>query len=135
MFVISNKRLSFSLTHIYILTHWHIGYGVNQSFRRSGFNPSRVILKMQNMVFDASLFNTLHYKVWIKGYRSNPGKGEPPSPFPSLECSSYWNGSLRTTLNYSQPTYNIYICIPSHLLLLSLLLWVRFSPWPIRHGK
>ena len=29
--------------------------------------PSRVIPKTQKMVFDASLFNTQHYKVWIKG--------------------------------------------------------------------
>ena len=29
--------------------------------------PGRVILKTQKMVFDASLFNTQHYKLCIKG--------------------------------------------------------------------
>ena len=29
--------------------------------------PGRVIPKTQKMVLDASLFNTQHYKVWLKG--------------------------------------------------------------------
>ena len=29
--------------------------------------PGRVIPKTQKMVLDASLINTQHYKVWIKG--------------------------------------------------------------------
>ena len=32
-----------------------------------GSIPDRVILKTQKMVLDASLLNTLHYKIWIKG--------------------------------------------------------------------
>ena len=32
-----------------------------------GSIPGRVIPKTQKMVFDASLLNTQHYKVWIKG--------------------------------------------------------------------
>ena len=32
-----------------------------------GSIPGRVIPKTQNMVLDASLLNTQHYKVWIKG--------------------------------------------------------------------
>ena len=32
-----------------------------------GSIPGRVIPKTQKMVLDASLLNTQHYKVWIKG--------------------------------------------------------------------
>ena len=32
-----------------------------------GSIPGRVIPKTQNMVLDASLLNTQHYKLWIKG--------------------------------------------------------------------
>ena len=32
-----------------------------------GSIPGRVVPKTQKMVFDASLCNTQHYKVWIKG--------------------------------------------------------------------
>ena len=32
-----------------------------------GSIPGRVIPKTQKMVLDASLLNTRHYKVWIKG--------------------------------------------------------------------
>ena len=32
-----------------------------------GSIPGRAIPKTQKMVLDASLFNTQHYKVWIKG--------------------------------------------------------------------
>ena len=32
-----------------------------------GSVPGRVIPKIQKMVLDASLLNTQHYKVWIKG--------------------------------------------------------------------
>ena len=43
--------------------------------------------KKKEKVFDASLLNTQHYKVWIKGKLSNPGKRI--VPFPILWCSSY----------------------------------------------
>ena len=39
---------------------------------------------------------------------SNQGKGVAPSPTP--QCSSYWKGSLRVTLDYgSQLFYNLYV--------------------------
>ena len=63
-----------------------------------GSIPGRVIPKTQKMVLDASLLNTQHYKIRIKGKWSNPGKGEAPSPTPW--CSRYRKGSLRVTLNY-----------------------------------
>ena len=46
----------------------------------------------QKVVLDSSLLNTQHYKVWIKGKCSNPGKGIVPSYTPWY--STYWKGSL-----------------------------------------
>ncbi len=45
-----------------------------------GSIPGRVIPKTQKMVLDATLFNTQHYKVRIKGKESNPEKGVVLSP-------------------------------------------------------
>ena len=67
-----------------------------------------VIPKARKMVLDASLLNTQHYKVWIKGKWKNLGKRVALSPTPW--CSSYWKGSLRVTLDYGWPTY--IICTP-----------------------
>ena len=49
------------------------------------------------------LLNTRHYKVWVKGKWSNPGKGVVP------RCSSYWKGSLWVALDYSQLTTYIFM--------------------------
>ena len=68
-----------------------------------GSIPGCVIPKTQKMVLDASLFNTQHYKVWMKGKWSYPGKGVAPCFTPW--CSSNWKGSLQVALNYSWPTY------------------------------
>ena len=46
-----------------------------------GSIPHQVILKSQKMVLDASLLDTHHYKVWMKGKWNNPGKVV-PSPMP-----------------------------------------------------
>ncbi len=43
-----------------------------------GSITGRVISKTQNIILDASLLNTQHYKVQIKGKWSNPGKGVAP---------------------------------------------------------
>ena len=66
---------------------------------------SRVIPKTLQMVLDASLLNTRHYTMWIKGKRSSPGKGVAPSS--TLQYSTYWKGSLWVTLDYDWPTYKI----------------------------
>ena len=61
------------------------------------------------MVLDASLLNTQHYKVHIKGKWSNPGKGVVPSLTPRY--SDFWKGSLWICL---WPTYwllYIYVCV------------------------
>ena len=74
-----------------------------------GSIPGRVIPKIQKMVLDASLLNTQHYKVRIKGKVKQSREGVAPSPTPW--CSSYRKGSLRVTLDYGRPLYFIYIYI------------------------
>ena len=71
-----------------------------------GSIPGRVIPKTQKMVLDASLLNTQHYKVRIKGKVEQSREGVAPSPTPS--CSSYRKGSLRVTLDYGRPLYFFY---------------------------
>ena len=57
----------------------------------------------QKMVLDASLLNTQHYKVRIKGKVGQSREGVAPSPIPW--CSSYRKGSLRVTLDYGRQLY------------------------------
>ena len=59
--------------------------------------------KTQKMVLDASLLNTQHYKVRIKGKVEQSREGVAPTPTPW--CSSYRKGSLRVTLNYGRQLY------------------------------
>ena len=72
-----------------------------------GSIPGRVIPKTQKMVLDASLLNTQHYKVRIKGKVEQSKEGVAPSPTPW--CSSYRKGSLRVTLDYGRQLYFTYI--------------------------
>ena len=65
--------------------------------------PGRVIPKTQKMVLNASLLNTQHYKVRIKGKVEQSREGVVPSPTPW--CSSYRKGSLRVTLDYGRQLY------------------------------
>ena len=44
-------------------------------------------------ILDASMLNTQHYKVQIKGKRRNPGKEVAPTPRPL--CSIYCKRSLQ----------------------------------------
>ena len=74
-----------------------------------GSIPGRVIPKTQKMVLDASLLNTQHYKVRIKGKVKQSREGVAPSPTPW--CSSYRKRSLRVTLDYGRQLYFIYIYI------------------------
>ena len=71
-----------------------------------GSIPGRVISKTQKMVLDASLLNTQHYKVRIKGKVEQSREGVAPSP--TLWCSSYRKGSLRVTLDYGRQLYFTY---------------------------
>ena len=57
----------------------------------------------QKMALDASLLNTQHYKVRIKGKVEQSWEGVAPSPTPW--CSSYRKGSLQVTLDYGRQLY------------------------------
>ena len=72
-----------------------------------GSIPGRVIPKTQKMVLDASLLNTQHYKVRIKGKVEQSREGVAPSPTPW--CSSYRKGSLRVTLDCGRQLFYIYL--------------------------
>ena len=74
-----------------------------------GSIPRRVIPKTQKMVLDASLLNTQHYKVRIKGKVSNPGKGVAPSPTPW--CSKLSKREPSVTLDYGRLLYLLTISL------------------------
>ena len=69
------------------------------------------------MVFDTSLLNTQHYKIWIKGKWSNQGKEVAPSLHLSvvaIEKGAF--GSSSTTINLLTYIYiYIYIYISKHV--------------------
>ena len=68
---------------------------------RPGFNPRSSHTKDSKN--GASLLNTQHYKVRIKGKVEQSREGVAPSPTPW--CSSYRKGSLRVTLDYGRQLY------------------------------
>ena len=84
-----------------------IGLAVRVFANGPGSIPGRVIPKTQKMVLDASLLNTQHYEVRIKGKVGQSREGVAPSPTPW--CSSYRKGSLRVTLDYGRQLYFTYI--------------------------
>ena len=57
----------------------------------------RIIPKTQKLVLDATLLNTQHYRVSIKGKLKQSREGVAPSSTPW--CSNYWKGSLQVTLD------------------------------------
>ena len=90
----------------------HIGLGVRVFANGPGdlgSIPGRVIPKTQKMVLDASLLNTQHYKIRIKGKVEQSREGVAPSP--THWCSSYRKGSLRVTLDYGRQLYLLYLYI------------------------
>ena len=96
-----------------------------------GWIPGRVIPKTQKMVLDASLLNTQHYKVRIKGKAEQSREGVAPSHTPW--CSSYRKGSLRVTLDYGRQLY-LFLSLRVFGLLSSslLLLPQRFGRYVLR---
>ena len=106
-------KVSLSLSLSLSLSVSDIGLGVRVFANGPGdlgSIPGRVIPKTQKMVLDASLLNTQHYKVRIKGKVEQSREGVAPSPTPW--CSSYRKGSLRVTLDYGRQLYfYIYICV------------------------
>ena len=65
--------------------------------------PCRVISKTQKMGLRTCLLNIQHYKVWVKGKWSNPGKGVVPSH--TLQCSSNCKESSLVAHDNDRPTY------------------------------
>ena len=81
------------------------------------------------MVLDASLLNTQHYKVRIKGKVEQSREGVAPSP--THCCSSYRKGSLRVTLDYGRQLYLlIYIYIYIYIYIIVLSCCQHAYPWP-----
>ena len=89
-----------------------------------GSIPGRVIPKTQKMVLDASLLNTQHYEVRIKGKVEQSREGVAPSPTPW--CSSYWKGNLRVTLDYSR---QLYLLIYSYFEGFAFVSWYINRHW------
>ena len=84
-----------------------IGLGV-RVFANGQGDLGSIIPKTQKMVLDASLLNTQHYKVRIKGKVEQSREGVAPSP--TYWCISYRKGSLRVTLDYGRQLY-LYIWV------------------------
>ena len=59
--------------------------------------------RLKKIILDASLLNTQHYKIRIKGKVEQSKEGVAPSPTPW--CSSYRKGSLWVTLDYGRQLY------------------------------
>ena len=88
-----------------------------------GSIPGRVIPKTQKMVLDASLLNTQHYKVRIKGKVEQSREGVAPSP--THWCSSYRKGSLRVTLDNGRQLYfTLYIYIYTYIYISYIYLYM-----------
>ena len=98
-----------------------------------GSISGRVIPKTQKMVLDASLLNTQHYKVRIKGKVEQSREGVAPSP--THWCSSYRKGSLRVTLDYGRQLYLlIYIFIYYHYLYIYIYIYLYIYNLSMRAG-
>ena len=102
-----------------------------------GSIPGRVIPKTQKMVLHATLLNTQHYKVRIKGKVEQSGEGVAPSP--TLWCSRYRKGSLRVTLDYGRQLY--FYLHPYRCLTYAWVYWIYAKPFahfvrePLIHGS
>ena len=74
-----------------------------------GLIPGQVILKTQKMVLDASLLNSQHYKVWIKGKveQSKERSRAPPLHLGvvAIEKGAFGSPSTKVT-NFTYFTYN-----------------------------
>ena len=74
-----------------------------------GSIPGRVIPKTQKMVLDASLLNTQHYKVRIKGKVEQSREGVAPSPgVVAIEKGAF---GLPSTMVANFTYLYIYICV------------------------
>ena len=96
-----------------------------------GSIPGRVIPKTQKMVLDASLLNTQHYKVRIKGKVEQSREVVAPSPTPW--CSSYRKKSLRVTLDYGRLLYFALLYLRVMVIFRWLFLFSSIEATLIRH--
>ena len=93
--------------YVYIAAHSNNGLNVSQWSWRPRFNPRSSYTKDSEMVLDAYLVNTQHYKIHITGKWSNSWKEI--APFPTPQCRSDWKGSLCVTLDYGRLTLCVYV--------------------------
>ena len=84
---------------------YYLGRVFANSLGDQGSISGKVIPKKKKMVLDASLLNTRHYKVVIKGKVEQSEKGV--APFPTPCCSSYLKENLRVTLYYGHQLPNL----------------------------
>ena len=83
-----------------------------------GSIPGGVIPKTQKLLLDASLLNSLHYKVRIKRKmkQSRERSSAPPTP----QCSSYWKGAfgspLTTVANFTYISLSLSLSLSLVLL-------------------
>ena len=106
MYVLYICIYMYSILYMYYIYIPDVGLGVRVFANGPGdlgSIPGRVIPKTQKMVLDASLLNTQHYKVRIKGKVEQSREGVAPSP--THWCSSYRKGILRVTLDYGRQLY------------------------------
>ena len=110
-----------------------------------GSIPGRVMSKTQKMVLDASLLNTPHYKVQIKGERSNLLKGVAHSSTPRQLALCQYTSLHRYFLAYvflllyqisHELTIFVYLCglfvdVRSHFHLSDLIVCIDACGWPI----
>ena len=64
--------------------YWHNDLSVRKLLEDRGSIPDQVIPKTKNIIIDASLLNTQHYKAWIKTKWRNPGKLSSILPYTSV---------------------------------------------------
>ena len=78
-----------------------------------GSVPGRVIPKTQKMVLDASLLNTQHYKVRIKGKVEQSREGVAPSPTLGVVAIEKGAFGLPSTMvaNFTYLYIYIYVCV------------------------
>ena len=79
--------------------------------------PGRVIPKTLKMVLDASLLNTQHYKVRIKGKVEKSWERSSVLPY---TCSSYRKRCLRVTLDYGR----LYLLWTSYVRFKHIRIWL-----------
>ena len=85
-----------------------------------GSIPGRIIVRTQNMVLDASLLSTQHYKVRIKGKLRNPRKREAPSS--TTRCCRYVKRKPLGRPELQSANIYIYIYIYTHMYIINILL-------------